>query len=148
MDPIDPKTAQQVWQRVAAAPAPGISPGDLHSLIIPAMETASLYRTLAASLSGRQKEAALLLAAGQQDTVYALRGMQQMAFGKGVSGKGSPPPRQKAPRILNECYRRAKAALAEYTARIIHPEYGPVFRQLAAREEEHCAKILTLLGQL
>lgn len=148
MDAMDPKTAQQVWSRVAAAPAPGLSPGDLHSLIVPAAETAALYRSLASSLSGKQKETALLLAIAQQDTVFALRGMQQLSFGKRGSFKSAPAPRQKAQQLLEACYRRARTALAEYTARTIHAEYGPAFRQLAAREEEHCLKILSLLGQL
>ncbi len=148
MDAMDPKTARQVWQRVTAAPAPGLSPGDLHSLWIPAMETAALYRSLAASLSGKQKESALLLAMEQQETVFALRGMQQLSFGRGENKKADPPSRQTARQLLGACYRQARAALTEYTARTIHAEYGPVFRQLAAREEEHCLKILTLLGQL
>lgn len=148
MDAIDPKTAQQVWQRVAAGPAPGLSPGDLHSLWVPAMETAALYHSLAASLTGKQKEVALLLAAQQQETIFVLRGMQQLSFGRAESGKAAPPARQKSRQLLVACYRRAREALTEYTARTIHVEYSPVFRQLAAREEEHCLMILTLLGQL
>lgn len=148
MDAMDPKTAQQVWSRVAAAPAPGLSPGDLHSLIVPAVETAALYRSLSSSLSGKQKETALLLTIAQQDTVFALRGMQKLSFGKVGNVKSSPIPRQKTQQLLETCYRRARTALAEYTARTIHAEFGPAFRQLAAREEEHCLKILTLLGQL
>lgn len=148
MDAIDPKTAQQVWSRVAAAPAPGISPGDLHSLLVPAAEAASLYRALASRLSGKQKETALLLTISQQETVFALRGMQQMSFGKSETPKVSLSPQKNVRMLLESCYRSARNALTEYTARTIHPEYGPVFRQLAAREEEHCLKILTLLGQL
>lgn len=148
MEAFDPKTAQQVWQRVTAAPAPGLSPGDLHSLWIPAMETAALYRSLAASLTGKQKETALLLVSEQQETVLALRGMQQLSFGRGENKKTDSPPRQTVRQLLGACYRQALAALTEYTARTIHREYGPVFRQLAAREEAHCLKILILLGQL
>lgn len=148
MDAMDSKTAQQVWKRVAAPHNPGLSPGDLHRLMQSAAETGALYRSLAAALSGKQKDGALVLVSGQQDTVYALRGMGLMCFGREIAVKSPNVPRQNVRQILECCYRNAKEALTEYTARTILPEFGPVFRLLASREEENCLRILTLWGQL
>lgn len=148
MEAIDPKTAQQVWKRVASAPVPGLSPGDLHGLIIPAMETAALYARLATLLSGKLREAALVLSREQEQTVCALRGMQRLSFGRSGTVNAPPASQKNAARLLESGYRSARAALTEYTARTIDPEYGCVFRLLAAREEEHCLRILSLLGQV
>lgn len=148
MEPMDQKNARQVWKRVTAAPTPTISPGDLHSLVVSANEIALLYRSLAASLSGKPREAALGLSAGQEATVFALRGMQKLSFGRGEAPKPGPAPQKNTRGILEHCYRGASNALREYTARSIGAEYGPVFRQLAAREENNCLQILTLLGQI
>lgn len=148
MDNFDPKTVQQVWKRVAAAPVSGLSPGDLHSLIVPAMETAALYRRLGVTLSGKPRETALILSSEQEKTVCALRGMQKLSFGRTGTVSVSPVSLKNAARLLERGYRSAKQALTEYTARTIDPEFGPVFRQLAAREEAHCLGILTLLGQI
>lgn len=148
MESIDPKTARQVWKRVVAVPVQGMSPGDLHSLLTSAIELSALYRSLVPSLSGKQREAAQSLSARQQDTVFALRGMQLKSFGRGEPVPSAPSHLKNARRILEACYPRAKSALTEYSARAIDGEYGPVFRLLAAREEAHCLGILTLLGQL
>lgn len=148
MDTIDRNTARQVWSRVTAAPAPGLSPGDLYNLMSAAGETAALYRGLTSSLSGKQRESALILLAGQQETLWALGGMQRISFGKGTSQKAGTPSQKQPRRILEACFHQARNALTEYTARTIDTQYGPVFRLLAAREEEHCLRILTLLGQL
>lgn len=145
MDTIDPNTAKQVWNRVAAAPAQAISPTDLYSLIFAAGETAALYRSLSASLSGKQRDSALVLLNTQQDTLNVLRGMQIKSFGK--TTKNIPEPKLPPRRLLEKCYQNARTALTEYTARTIGVEYGPVFRQLAAREEGNCLRILSLLGQ-
>ena len=148
METIDPKVARQVWKRVSAAPMPALSPGDLHNLLASAVELSALYRALSSSLSGKQREAAQLLFATQQDTVCALRGMQLKSFGRGEP-ISSGLSHQKNPRqILENCFPRAKAALTEYSARAIDAGFGPVFRLLAAREEENCLRILALLGQL
>lgn len=148
MESIDPKVARQVWKRVVAAPVPGMSPGDLHSLLAPAIELSALYRSLVSSLSGKQRETAQLLSAGQQNTVFALRGMQLKRFGRGEAIPSSASHQKNPRQILETCYSKAKAALTEYSARAIDPEFGPVFRLLAAREEENCLGILALLGQV
>lgn len=148
MEPIDPKTARQVWKRVTTAPVRGMSPGDLHGLLVSAIELSALYRSLAISLGGKQREAAQNLVSGQQDTIFALRGMQLKSFGRGTPIPAEPSHQKKAQRILELCYPKAKSALTEYSARAIDTDFGPVFRLLAAREEKHCLEILALLGQV
>lgn len=148
MDAMDLKSAQQVWQRVAAPHNPDLSPGDLHRLMLSAVETAALYRSLTSFLSGKGKEDTQALIAGQQDTLNALRGMGLLSFGRVISVKAPPIQRQNIRQVLEHCYRNARAALTEYTARTILPEFGPAFRLLASREEAHCLRILTLWGQL
>lgn len=49
---------------------------------------------------------------------------------------------------LKKSYGRAMRLLAACEARSRDPEYGPVFQRLAARQQDHCRKILEIIGSL
>lgn len=147
MGNIDPKTARQVWQRVAAPPGPEPDRGALQALALYAGETAALYQALAAALTGKSKEQAQRLWERQRDTFFCLRGLQKLSPSSGNAPRLPKAPNMPAGKLAAQGYRRAKHALTEYTARSIDPEFGPVFRRLALREEENCQLLAWLLGQ-
>lgn len=148
MGNIDPKTARQVWQRVAAPPAPEPEGGALQALALYAAETAALYQALAGALSGKAKEQALKLLELQRDTLNCLQGLRRLSQLSGNGVRIPKMPAMPAGKLAAQGYRRAKRSLTEYTARSIDPEFGPVFRSLSQREEENCAVIASILGQL
>ncbi len=148
MERIDPRKARQVWQRVSAPPTLGTEQEALHQLLLSAAETAALYQALAGLLTGNPKEQARQLWEGQQETVFCLRGLLRLGKFSGDGVRSPKLPAMPAGKLLAQCYRRAKEALAEYAARSIDSEFGPVFRSLAQREERNCALIAGILGQI
>lgn len=68
---------------------------------------------------------------------------------------GEPPKKQTVPTDpgtvqarLKKAYVRSMQLLSACQARAADAEYGPVFQILAARQQEHCRKILEILGSL
>lgn len=147
MGNIDPKTARQVWQRVTAPAGPS-DHRDLQGLILGAMETAALYRGLIAALQGKPRDLARELLEGQQETVHVLLGLRALSQGQSPGPRMPEGPNLPPVKLLNLAFRRSRNALTEYTARTIDPEFGPVFRVLAGREEGQGTAIAALLGEL
>ncbi len=137
---------RQVWQRVFSQPQQKRE--DLRPLLLSAMESAGAFRHLAASLTGEGKEQARALHQSQMETVFCLRGLQALSGSAGTFPKVLPQIKEPASRLLEKAFYRAKAAITEYTARSLDPDFGMVFHCLAQREELHCAAIARLLGML
>ena len=49
---------------------------------------------------------------------------------------------------LKKAYARALHLLAAFEGKGQDPEYGPVFQRLAARQQDHCRRILEIIGSL
>ena len=143
MEQTNPDAQQQIWQRVFAPPE---SPREsLHPLIMSAREQTGLLGRLAASLTTGREEANRLYRESW-DTVTTLVGLERLRGGTAEALKPGPHPRESARRLLEKSYHQARQAMAEYMAHSLDPELGIVFRQLAQREEAHCAAIARLLG--
>lgn len=143
MEQFDPKTAGEVWRRVLMGPA-----GDagVEALLIPALEALADYRQLAAVLGGRAGQTAFRLHSAQRETVETIRGLMKLSGCEDPGPKAIPPARGNAEACIQRSYHRARRAAAEYTARTAEPLTGAAFRVLAAREEQSCALLASLLG--
>ncbi len=137
---------RQVWQRVFAQRSPKRE--DLRPLLLSAMESAAVFRYLAAALTGEGREQARALQRSQMETVSCLRGLQALSGGAGAFPKVLPQPKEPANRLLEKAFYRGKNAMTEYTARSLDSDFGMVFHCLAQQEEMRCAAIARLLGSL
>ena len=148
MKNYDPKPAARVWDRVqnAAVPA-GDSQLNLN-LIAEELLDAATYLQLSKRLSTPQAAAIKQLAQQEQSHVSCLKGVYTMITGEKpkvlpVKVSDDPPDI-----VLRRCYGREMRALAQYEARQNDPQYGHVFRMLARQEQEHCRRLLEILGTL
>ena len=138
---------QQVWQRVRGANEP--SPGnDLRQMQREAMELAAAYRALVAQFTGRQQEQTRQLYLGEKSNAQMLSGIAMLSRQQGEALKLWQPGKEPAGKLLERCYHRTRRCMTEYLARSADAEYGAVFRIMADREGEHCARIAELLGSL
>lgn len=137
---------RQVWQRVFAQPQTKPEGDDLRMLVLSSLEAAGAYRYLSRILTGRARELARRLWEEEQETAACLRGLHRLSGGGKERPKGISAMQDRPDKVLEKCYHRARRTVTEYTARMVDSEFGSVFRRLAAREEEHCARIAQLLG--
>ena len=148
MKQFDRTAEEQVWQRVAMREEVGQDRQELRNLILSAAEAAESYRYLAGILPGKGKERAKRLYEEEKVNIACLKGIRVLA-GEGREKLAVvPPAKEPAARVLEKSYHRSRRALTEYTARSAQGEFGVVFHRLARREEEHCAVLAQLLGEL
>ena len=147
METFDRKREQQVWQRVnsplPAPPREGLRVLRRESLIL-----AGIYRQLMSSLTGKTAEKAAQLYREETATAAVLRGLELLRGEDNGKSRPLPPPREPTMRLLHHCYRRTRNCQAEYTARSLEADFGGVFRVLADRAEQQCARIAELMGML
>ena len=143
----NPNTEQQVWQRVLqgqeAQPR-----SDLRQLQLAAMELAGIYRHLAGTLTGKQRELAKELYEAEMATARCLKGASILAGRKEDVLTIWTPAKEPARKLLEKCYHQTRRCLVDYTARSAEPELGPVFQQLAKHAGKRCAQVAQLLGML
>lgn len=141
MKPIDPKMAARVWERVQAPASPGADPSRLLPLIREEWLDALTLQHLAQKLP-----AAGGLAAQSQAHVSCLKGMYRMLTGS--VPKISPPTLKQEPAhaLLRGSFQRQAQLLSQYEARQADPQFGPVFRRLAAETQLQGCRVLELLG--
>lgn len=147
MDKQEGNMEQQVWQRVCAC-REEVPRNDLRQLQREAMELAAVYRTLAAGMTGRQRDMVVKLYQGEKANGAALAGIGMLSRMAGEHLKLWQPGREEAGKLLERCYHRTRRNMTEYLARSAEGEFGVVFEKLAKREGEHCALIAELLGSL
>ena len=144
----DPKTAARVWDRVQNAAVPAGDSQLILNLIAEEILDAATYLQLSKRLSTPQAAAIKQLAQQEQSHVSCLKGVYTMITGEKpkvlpVKVSDDPPDI-----VLRRCYGREMRALAQYEARQNDPQYGHVFRMLARQEQEHCRRLLEILGTL
>ncbi len=141
MDGLDKTMEQRVWQRVLNQSAG--KQEDLRGLILTAAEALAASRSLAGSLAGRPREQMKRILELQQRNLQALKGMQRLSGGQNRPVKVDVESPRNA---LETQYYRIRKLRTEYTARTADPEFGPIFQQLARREEEACCLLMEILG--
>ena len=148
MKQYDPKSAAMVWDRVRGTAVPtGDAPAILN-LIEEELLDAAAYQRLSKRLPPPQAAAARQMAQQEQAHAACLKGIYALITGRPPM---VPPPvaADDPPEIiLRRCYGREMRCLAQYEARQTDPQYGHVFRSLSRQEQEHCHKILEILGVL
>ena len=135
-----------LWQRVQGTQPP--PEAGLMGMIAQEMEDAAIYLQLSRRLTGWQAVALRQMYQEEQSHAACLRGIYALLTGKQPGAKGVPPTQEDLRITLRRCYGREMRCLAGYEARAKHPEYGPVFTKLAQQEQQHCQKILEILGSL
>ena len=155
METIDPKKAARVWQRVqghapiqplAPTPSPTLQPAHLIPLIRQERLDAAIYAMLARQPGPSQ---ALLKQLAQQEYAHlaTLKGLYTLLSGQPPKIPLPQVSKEPAGRLLRRCYGQEMHTLARYEALSENPEYGRIFRQLAQQEQEHCRRILMILGR-
>ena len=148
MKNYDPNTAEKVWDRVKNTAVPTGDSQLLLNLIAEEIQDAHTYPQLAKRLPPPQ--AAIVRGLSQQEQAHAtcLKGIYAMVTGR--SAIVPPPPVTNDPPdiVLRRCYGREMRMLTQYESRQNDPQYGHIFRSLARQEQEHCHRLLELLGML
>lgn len=155
MDTIDREKAARVWQRVrgenAAAPAPTPQADITHvltALIAEEWTDAATYLHLSRHFQGQHSAALRRMYEQEQAHTACLKGIYTLITGNRPNVRAIQPELSDPETVLRRCYGREMRCLAEYEARSNDPHYGQVFARLAQQEQEHCSKILELLGSL
>lgn len=148
MKPYDPNTAAKVWDRVRSTPAATADAQAVLELIAQEMLDAATYSRLAQRLPPPQAAIARQIARQEQSHISCLKGVYTLITGqKPIAPK--PAVTDDPPDIvLRRCYGREMRCLSQYESRQTDPQYGHIFRTLARQEQEHCHRILEILGTL
>ena len=155
MDTIDREKAARVWQRVRgennAMPTPSPVPQAdfaqmLTALIAEELVDATTYLHLSRHFQGQHSAALRRMYEQEQAHSACLKGIYTLITGNRPNVRAVQPELSDPETVLRRCYGREMRSLAEYEARSSDPHYGQVFARLAQQEQEHCSKILELLG--
>ena len=148
MKNYDPKTAARVWDRVQNAAVPIADAQLILNLIGDEALDAATYLQLSKRLPVPQATVIRQMSQQEQAHISCLKGIYTMITGE--KAKILPPKVADDPPdiVLRRCYGREMRALAQYEARQNDPQYGHVFRTLARQEQEHCHRLLEILGIL
>lgn len=148
MEHIDDARATRIWQRVQAAPNAATLADSLPALICQEWEIAGVFQQLARRLGGKEASALRRLAEAKLAQAACLKGIYALMTGEQFHPQLSPESLRSSLQALRRCYGKQMRCLAQYEACSAEPEYGPAFNRLAAREQEHCAALLELIGRL
>lgn len=150
MENLDKAMESRVWQRVQSrqeiTPEP-VRRDNLKPWILAAQENTAAYRNLSLQLIGKQWEGLRRLEAESGRMVHSLRGICA-SRGESVKLTPLPAPREAPRRCLEKSLRRSLRMHQELESRCSDPEFGPVFRSLARKAEDHCAALTEMLGRL
>ena len=106
------------------------------------------YRRLAGCFSGWQAEALNRMAREARAQSACIGGICALVLGE-TPEKSFPLPDTGTLAVrLKKAYSRAMRLLAACEGYTTDIEYGPVFQRLAAKQQEHCRKILEIIGSL
>lgn len=148
MKNYDAQSAARVWDRVQNTAVPAADAPAILNLIEEELVDAAAYLRLSKKLPAPLSAVVRQMAQQEQAHGTCLKGIYTMITGRKPM---VPPPvsvDDPADIVLRRCYGREMRALAQYEARQNDPQYGHVFRTLARQEQEHCHRILEILGAL
>ena len=112
------------------------------------MLDAAAYQRLTRKLPPPQAAITRQIYQQEQSHISCLKGIYTLITGEKPL---VPPPAvsDDPPEItLRRCYGREMRCLSQYESRMGDPQYGHIFRSLARQEQEHCRRILEILGNL
>ena len=150
MENLDKAMESRVWQRVQARQETPPEPprhDNLKPWILAAQENTAAYRNLSLQLIGKQWEGLRRLEAESSRMVHSLRGICALR-GESVKLTPLPAPREAPRRCLEKSLRRTLRLHRELESRCSDPEFGPIFRSLSRKAEDHCAALTEMLGRL
>lgn len=148
MKNYDPKTAARVWDRVQNTTVPVGDAQTIMNMIAEELLDSSQYLRLSRRLPPPLAATARQIARQEQAHATCLKGIYALITGHNPI---IPPPAvsdDPPDIVLRRCYGREMRMLAQYESRQSDPQYGHVFRDLARQEQEHCRRILEILGAL
>ena len=121
----------------------------LGEMMLSSGTAAENYRALARCFRGWQAECLTAMAREARAQQACLSGIRALVIGEeSCRGIAGPPDTGSLAVRLKKAYVRAMRLLSACEAWAADPEYGPVFQRLAARQQEHCRKILEIIGNL
>lgn len=147
MESFDQRKAQRVWDRVNGGRDSGLDPAALTALMGQELTDAAACIRLAKRLGGRGGDL-LKLARQCQHNAGSLRGICAIISGKAPASAVPVPSEEPAQATLRKCYVNLLRRMKEYESRSQDPDYGPVFKKMAATTGNHCATLLELIGKL
>ena len=106
------------------------------------------YRRLSGCFSGWQVEALHRMAREAKAQSACIGGICALIMGESPERTMALPDSGTIPTRLKKAYSRAMHLLAACEGYKEDPEYGPVFQRLARTQQEHCRKILEIIGSL
>jgi hypothetical protein len=148
MKPIDPHTAARVWDRVQNTVVPAPDAQSILNQISEELLDSALWQQLARKLPPSQAAIARQLSSQEQSHAACLKGIYAMITGRmpivPPTRIGDDPPEI----VLRRCYGRKMRIPSQYESRQSDPQFGHVFKNLARQEQEHCHRILEILGAI
>ena len=150
MEHVDKDMESRVWQRVQSRqdiPQELPRRDNLKPWILAAQENTAAYRNLSLQLIGKQWEGLRRLEAESSRMVHSLRGICALR-GESVKLTPLPAPREAPRRCLEKSLRRSLRLHRELESLCADPEFGPIFRSLSRKAEDHCAALAEMLGRL
>ena len=138
----------KVWDRVKNAAVPVGDSQLILNLITEEALDARTYGQLAKRLPPPQAAIARQLSQQEQAHIACLKGIYTMITGRNAILAPQKVTDDPPEIVLRRCYGREMRTLTQYEARQNDPQYGHIFRALAHQEQEHCHRILEILGAL
>ena len=148
MKSYDPKTAAKVWDRVQNTAVPAGDSQLILNLITEEVLDARTYQQLAKRLPPPLANTVRQLSQQEQAHAACLKGIYAMITGRNAIVPAPKVADDPTDIVLRRCYGREMRALAQYESRQSDPQYGHIFHTLAQQEQEHCRKLLEILGAL
>ena len=106
------------------------------------------YRRLAKCFYGWQAEALGRMAKEAKAQASCIGGICALILGEAPERALPCPDTGTISVRLKKAYARAMHLLSACEGYRTDPEYGPVFQRLAIKQQEHCRKILEIIGSL
>ena len=150
MEHVDKAMENRVWQRVQSRQENQQElprRDNLKPWILAAQENTAAYRSLSLQLIGKQWEGLRRLEGESSRMTQSLRGLCALR-GEAVKLTPLPAPREAPRRCLEKALRRSLRMHQALEGQWADPEYGPVFRSLCRKIEDHCANLTEMLGRL
>ena len=120
----------------------------LGEMILASAAAAENYRALARCFQGWQATALAVMAREARAQGTCLSGIRAMVTGEESLRPAAPGDTGTPAARLKKAYVRAMQLLTACEALAADREYGPVFRRLAIRQQDHCRKILEIIGSI
>lgn len=141
MERIDPQVAKRVWQRVQGEDM------SVRPLLAAERRCYGACRQLKRMLPGKSRALQQLEeSCGQR--IRCLLGIESLLTGMRTPELPLKPRQETAEGLLRHCYQQSVSLVSDYQRRGEHPEYGPVFLELAGQMRQQCIKLLEILGSM